>query len=75
MKNKRKKIKKYLSLYDALETENFITYVMKEPPFSLKYIWYKNEDKYLQGPPHFKLYSLKEFYAYAVRMCGLKAFW
>lgn len=74
MKNKRKLIKRYLKKYEALDSGSAITYYDNDKR-SIEYIWYKKDDRYLQGPPNFKYFSLKQFYEHSARMLGLKAFW
>ena len=74
MKNKRKLIKKYLKRYEAMDTGTVVSYFNTERN-TIQYIWYKEEDRYLQGPPDFKFFSLKQFYAHSARMLGLKVFW
>lgn len=74
MKNKRKYINKYLERFEALDTGSVVTYFDNNKN-SIEYIWYKKDDKYLQGPPSFKFYSLKEFCKLSIRMLGLKIFW
>lgn len=74
MKNKRKIIKKYLSQFEALDTGNVVSYYNTDKR-TIEFIWYKKDDKYLQGPPDFKFYSLKQMCAHVIRLMDLKVFW
>ena len=74
MKNKRKIINKYLSQFETMDTGNVVSYY-DAANSRMVFIWYKKDDKYLQGPPDFKFYSLKQMCAHVIRLMKIKVFW
>ena len=74
MKNKRKIIKKYLSQFESIDTGSVVSYY-DDANSKVIFIWYKKDDRYLQGLPDFKFYSLKQMHALVIRLMKIKVFW